>query len=99
MRQAIGTIVPPGGRLLTGAPRTVGQGDTFQRQEQPVWAVDGGGDMVATFDKFDLVPLGEYVPMRGDRAAGEDAAGHRRFRAGPGPRTLDLAGPAARSVP
>jgi apolipoprotein N-acyltransferase len=91
LRQAIGTIVPPGGLLLTGAPRTVGQGDTFQAWNS-LYVLDGSGAIVATFDKFHLVPLGEYVPLRGIVPLEKITAGIGDFSAGPGPRTLTLPG-------
>jgi apolipoprotein N-acyltransferase len=47
---------------------------------------------VALFDKFHLVPLGEYVPLRGIVPLEKITAGIGDFSAGPGPRTLALPG-------
>jgi apolipoprotein N-acyltransferase len=91
LRQAIGTIIPPGGLLLTGAPRVVGQGATFQAWNS-LYVLDGSGAILATFDKFHLVPLGEYVPLRGILPLEKITAGIGDFSAGPGPRTLTLPG-------
>jgi apolipoprotein N-acyltransferase len=91
LRQAIATVVPPGGLLLAGAPRVMGQGATFQ-----VWnsfyAIDGSGAIAGVFDKFHLVPLGEYVPLRGIIPLEKVTPGMTDFTAGPGPQTLPLPG-------
>ncbi len=91
LRQAIGTIIPPGGLLLTGAPRVAGQGADF-RVWNSVYAIDGSGAILGVFDKFHLVPLGEYVPFRGIIPLEKVTPGMTDFQAGPGPRTLDLPG-------
>jgi apolipoprotein N-acyltransferase len=91
LRQAIGTVVPPGGLLLTGAPRIAGEGASFQAWNS-LYALDGSGEVVGLFDKFHLVPLGEYVPFRGVLPLEKITPGIGDFSAGPGPRTLDLPG-------
>jgi apolipoprotein N-acyltransferase len=91
LRQAIATIVPPGGLLLAGAPRVAGQGPTFQVWNS-LYAIDGSGAIVGTFDKFHLVPLGEYVPLRGIVPLEKVTPGMTDFTPGPGPRTLSLPG-------
>ncbi|HEX2116440.1 MAG TPA: apolipoprotein N-acyltransferase [Alphaproteobacteria bacterium] len=91
LRQAIGSVIPSGGLLLTGAPRIAGQGATFQAWNS-LYAIDGSGAVAAVFDKFHLVPLGEYVPLRGIVPLEKITAGIGDFSAGPGPRTLTLPG-------
>lgn len=91
LRQAIGTVVPSGGLLLTGAPRIAGEGASFQAWNS-FYALDGGGDIVGTFDKFHLVPLGEYVPFRGILPLEKITPGIGDFTAGPGPQTLRVPG-------
>ena len=91
LRQAIGTVIPSGGLLLAGAPRVAGQGATFEAWNS-LYALDGSGAIVALFDKFHLVPLGEYVPLRGIIPLEKITAGIGDFSAGPGPRTLTLPG-------
>jgi apolipoprotein N-acyltransferase len=91
--RAVATAAPPGGLLLTGAPR----GDVAEGRLTRIWnslvAVDPAGAIVGTSDKFHLVPLGEYVPLRGllpflDKVT----PGALDFTAGPGPVTLRLPG-------
>ena len=61
VREAVARIVPDGGLLLTGTVRR-------KREPRRIWnsmvAVDGSGKIAAVFDKFHLVPFGEYVPFR-----------------------------------
>jgi apolipoprotein N-acyltransferase len=91
LRQVVGSVVPPGGLLLTGAPRVAGRGATFQVWNS-VYAIDGSGAIAGVFDKFHLVPLGEYVPLRGIVPLEKITPGMTDFTAGPGPRTLKLPG-------
>jgi len=52
----------------------------------------GSGAIAGVFDKFHLVPLGEYVPLRGIIPLEKVTPGMTDFTAGPGPRTLPLPG-------
>jgi apolipoprotein N-acyltransferase len=55
--------------------------------------VDHAGTITATFDKFHLVPLGEYVPLRAYLPfLSKITPGDFDFSAGSGPRTLDIPG-------
>ena len=91
LRQVVGSVIPPGGLLLAGAPRVAGQGTTFQVWNS-VYAIDGSGAIAGVFDKFHLVPLGEYVPLRGIIPLEKVTPGMTDFTPGPGPRTLTLPG-------
>ncbi len=82
-----------GALLITGTPRmTAGAGGQPEFWNGLV-ALDRDDTIRGTFDKFHLVPFGEYVPLRGilpiDKIAPGGGAG---FSAGPGPRTLHLPG-------
>ncbi len=88
---AIGTVVPKGGYILTGAPRLARSADGKRQAYNSLHAIDDQGRIVATYDKFHLVPFGEYLPLR-DILPLEKTIGRGSFEAGPGPRTIDLPG-------
>lgn len=79
----------PGALVITGTPRA-------ERAPYRVWnsvqAVDARGEIVATYDKFHLVPFGEYMPLRGLLPFDKITAGTVDFSAGPGPQTIALPG-------
>jgi apolipoprotein N-acyltransferase len=89
-RRELAQLVPAGGYLITGSPR-------IEREPALVaWnslhALDAAGEIRATFDKFHLVPFGEYVPLRGILPVDKIAPGPIDFSAGPGLRTIRLPG-------
>lgn len=87
-RALVGLAAPKGGLVITGALRA----DKSGRIYNSLYAIDGKGRIRATYDKFHLVPFGEYVPLRGILRFAKITSGGRDFSPGPGPRTLDLAG-------
>jgi len=92
-RRVIAAVIPPGGLLLTGAERAEpATGWPPQHIWNSVVTLDERGNIVATYDKAHLVPFGEYVPLRGILPIERIAPGLGDFSAGPGSRTLTLAG-------
>ena len=89
--QAVSQVVPVGGLLLTGAPRR-GDAGGERRLWNSLLAIDAAGRVTASFDKFHLVPLGEYVPLKRYLPLTKVVEGSSDYSAGPGPRTLRLAG-------
>jgi len=95
LRKSLGGLVAGNGVLITGAPRTTPTRQTPFKVWNSVLALDNKGDIVGTYDKFHLVPFGEYVPFRnilGLFGIERLVAGRGDFQRGPGPRTLELPG-------
>jgi apolipoprotein N-acyltransferase len=87
----VAEAVPPGGTLLTGTPRR-GTAGGEPRLWNSLVAVDGQGRVRAAFDKFHLVPLGEYVPLKDYIPLTKLVQGASDYSPGPGPRSLRLDG-------
>jgi len=86
----LAAAIPPQGALLMGAIR-----DKARQHYNSFHVVAPGGKVVATYDKHDLVPFGEYVPMRPVlRRLGVEKLAHGAgdYSAGPGPATLPVPG-------
>jgi apolipoprotein N-acyltransferase len=91
-RAAIATVVPHGGLLLTGALRTDPEPERAVHAWNSLVALDDSGAIRGSYDKFHLVPFGEYMPLRHLIPIPAIANDGLDFSAGPGPRTLDLPG-------
>ena len=97
-RQVVGASAPRGGLMIIGAPRILNPEAIGSNEPQnlkvtnSLLAIDGAGDIRATFDKFHLVPFGEYVPLSEWLPLERITQGVGAFTAGPGPQTLDLEG-------
>jgi apolipoprotein N-acyltransferase len=89
-RQYVAAAAPPGGYVITGDLR----GDPPTGDPERYWnslaVLEPSGRIVAAADKFHLVPLGEYVPLRDllGGIVGKLTAGAGDFSAGPGPVTV-----------
>jgi len=93
LRTALAEVVPKGGYLFTGAPRGEPKTGPLDQVWNSLVVLDEHGDIRATFDKFHLVPLGEYVPLRRVFPfISKVTPGGMDFTAGPGPTTIRLPG-------
>ena len=92
-RMALAGAAPADGALVTGILRTESVNGRLKQIWNSMAAVDRTGDIVGTYDKFHLVPFGEYVPLhRYLPFVSKFTPGVMDFSAGPGPRTLRLPG-------
>jgi apolipoprotein N-acyltransferase len=87
--QAIASIVPKNGALLTGTPRRIERAGTTDAYNAIV-AINDSGTAVAVYDKRHLVPFGEYVPLREWLPIDRLAPGRGDFATGNGPHTLSV---------
>lgn len=96
---AISRMLPRGALLIAGSvrgePAPDGPPDTLRHFYNSLYAVNSDGRIIATYDKFHLVPFGEYLPYR----QWLSRIGLRKltqlqgsFDTGPGPQTLALPG-------
>lgn len=85
--EMVAEVVPKNGLLLTGSPRR-GIVDGERHLWNSLLAIDGRGEVVGTFDKFHLVPLGEYVPLKNYLPLTKVVQGASDYSPGPGPRSI-----------
>ncbi|HVB15358.1 MAG TPA: apolipoprotein N-acyltransferase [Stellaceae bacterium] len=91
-RTAIAAIAPKGGYVITGALRATPPSVRPTQVWNSIEAIDPSGAIRARYDKAHLVPFGEYVPFGDVLPLHKITPGSIDLSAGPGPRTIALAG-------
>ncbi|MCW8914278.1 MAG: apolipoprotein N-acyltransferase [Magnetovibrio sp.] len=93
-RRLIGAATPKGGLTILGAPRVLpdASDDGSFKVANALLALDDKGRVTDTYDKFHLVPFGEYVPLSDWLPLDKITQGQGAFTPGPGLQTLNLKG-------
>jgi apolipoprotein N-acyltransferase len=91
-RRQIAAAAPPDGVLIAGAIRVEQDVSGAIRAWNSAHAIDERAGMLANYDKFHLVPFGEYVPFREFLPIDKVVPGSLDFSPGPGPATIRIPG-------
>ncbi len=92
-RGMAGAAAPPGGVLITGAPRLdPGSASVPLRFWNSLYVVRPDGTPADIYDKAHLVPFGEYVPFGAYLPVQKVTPGRVDFSFGPGVRTVRVTG-------
>jgi len=86
----LASMAPPNGVLLTGAVRA-NDSVTPRKVWNSLIAIDATGELRGSYDKHQLVPFGEFVPLRNVLPLDKITPGDTDFSRGAGPSTLRIA--------
>src|SRR5699024_1123840 len=95
LAEALGSIVPEGGALIVGAPAVEADATGEPRIYNSIYALDETGNTELRYDKYHLVPFGEFLPFRsllGALGMDKVTEGSLDFSRGAGPMTAELPG-------
>jgi len=92
----IAQTISPKGALLTGSPRRTGKNRATAKLWNSLHVISPNAKIIATYDKFHLVPFGEYIPFRRHFEAlapfTNIIGGRTDFSSGSGQRTISVPG-------
>lgn len=91
-RSKAAAVVPKGGSIITGLLRGEANPSFGIRYYNALAVIDDHGHIPAVYDKFHLVPFGEYVPLREWIPVQALAGLGVNFSRGNGPQTLHAPG-------
>jgi apolipoprotein N-acyltransferase len=91
-RLRIAAVLPEHATLLTGAPREEITANGNDNYFNSMLTLDRSSMIGVIYDKFHLVPFGEYVPFRSFGPVAAVASGLGTFVPGSGPRSLRVPG-------
>jgi apolipoprotein N-acyltransferase len=86
-RRLAASAAPPAGWLIAGGDRAESETRIFNS----LYVITPASDIAAVYDKFHLVPFGEYMPLP-DLVPFSQLTGGLGFSAGPGLRTVAVPG-------
>lgn len=89
--RVVASVAPAGGALITGSPR-LRRGTGEVQLWNSIHVVDRDALIRASYDKFHLVPFGEYMPIPNFFGLRALAADRVDFSPGPGPVTMEIPG-------
>jgi len=91
-RALIAQATPPGGAMIVGGLRMPDEEKAPFQVWNSLYALDGDGAIRARYDKFHLLPFGEYVPFRQYLDIAKITVGLSDFTPGRGLETLNIDG-------
>lgn len=92
IRRRIADVLPDAGSLVTGSLRREFLSDEDVHYYNSIVSIDHHANLVGGYDKFHLVPFGEYIPLRQFLPSGILSIVGKDFSGGSGASTMRVAG-------